>query len=56
MYMRTTQRRDSDGSVVRYVQLAHDRRVDGSTQAQVLLNLGREDKLDPDSLRLMALV
>ena len=51
MYLRTTQRRNADGSVVRYVQLAHNRRVEGSTQAQVLLNLGREDKLDPDSLR-----
>ncbi len=37
--------------MVRYVQLAHNRRVEGTTQAQVLLNLGREDKLDPDSLR-----
>ncbi len=51
MYLRTTQRRNADGSVVRYVQLAHNRRVDGTTQAQVLLNLGREDKLDPDGLR-----
>ena len=51
MYLRTTQRRNADGSVVRYVQLAHNRRVDGTTQAQVLLNLGREDKLDPEGLR-----
>ena len=29
MYLRTTQRRNRDGSVVRYVQLAHNRRVDG---------------------------
>jgi hypothetical protein len=36
---------------VRYVQLAHNHRKDGVTQAQVLLNLGREDKLDPDGLR-----
>ena len=48
MYLRTTSRRNTDGSVVRYVQLAHTRRVEGVTQAQVLLNLGREDKLDPD--------
>ena len=48
MYLRTTSRRNTDGSVVRYVQLAHNRRVEGVTQAQVLLNLGREDKLDPD--------
>jgi hypothetical protein len=51
MYLRTTQRRNRDGSVVRYVQLAHNRRVAGVTQAQVLLNLGREDQLDPDGLR-----
>ena len=29
--------------MVRYVQLAHNRRVEGVTQAEVLLNLGRED-------------
>jgi hypothetical protein len=51
MYLRTTQRKNRDGSVVRYVQLAHNRRVDGVTQAQVLLNLGREDRLDRDGLR-----
>ena len=51
MYLRTTSRRNGDGSVVRYVQLAHNRRVEGVTQAQVLLNLGRQDKLDPDGLR-----
>ncbi len=51
MYLRTTQRRNRDGSVVRYVQLAHNRRVAGVTQAQVLLNLGREDQLDRDGLR-----
>ena len=50
MYLRTTQRKNRDGSVVRYVQLAHNRRVDGVTQAQVLLNLGREDQLDRDGL------
>jgi hypothetical protein len=55
MYLRTTQRRNKDGSVVRYVQLAHNRRVDGTTQAEVLLNLGREKALDRDGLaRLVA--
>jgi len=55
MYLRTTQRKNRDGSVVRYVQLAHNRRVDRVTQAQVLLNLGREDQLDRDGLgRLVA--
>jgi len=55
MYLRTTQRRNKDGSIVRYVQVAHNRRVDGVTQAEVLLNLGREDQLDRDGLvRLVA--
>jgi transposase len=51
MYLRTTQRRNRDGSVVRYVQVAHNRRVEGVTQAEVLLNLGREDRLDAEGLR-----
>jgi hypothetical protein len=55
MYLRTTQRRNKDGGVVRYVQLAHNRRVDGVTQAEVLVSLGREDALDRDGLvRLVA--
>jgi len=55
MYLRTTQRKNRDGSAVRYVQLAHNRRAGGVTQAQVLLNLGREDQLDRDGLgRLVA--
>ena len=54
MYLRTTQRRRRDGSLVRYVQLAHNRRVGGVTQAEVLLNLGREDQLDIDGLRRLA--
>ncbi len=51
MYLRSTQRKNRDGTVVRYVQLAHNRRVEGVTQAEVLLNLGREDRLDSDGLR-----
>jgi hypothetical protein len=54
MYLRSTQRRRKDGSVVRYVQLAHNRRVGGVTRAEVLLNLGREDQLDIDGLRRLA--
>ncbi|MGB9372791.1 MAG: IS1634 family transposase, partial [Jiangellales bacterium] len=55
MYLRTTQRRNKDGSTVRYVQLAHNRRVEGVTQAEVLVPLGREDALDRDGLvRLVA--
>jgi len=51
MYVRTTQRRNKDGSVVRYVALAHNRREGERTKAEVLLNLGREDRLDVDGLR-----
>jgi Transposase DDE domain len=51
MYLRTTQRRNKDGSVVRYVQLAHNRRKGDSTQAEVLINFGREDQLDLVGLR-----
>jgi hypothetical protein len=51
MYVRTTQRRNKDGSVVRYVALAHNRRDGATTKAEVLLNLGREDRLDTDGLR-----
>ena len=51
MYLRTTQRRNGDGSTVRYVQLAHNRRVGGVTQAEVLVNFGREDLLDVAGLR-----
>jgi transposase len=54
MYLRATQRRRKDGSLVRYVQLAHNRRVGGVTQAEVLLNLGREDQLDIEGLRRLA--
>ncbi len=54
MYLRTTQRRNKDGSVVRYLQLAHNRRNGSATQAEVLLNLGREDRLDVEGLRRLA--
>ena len=36
---------------MRYVQLAHNRRVEGVTQAGVLVNFGREDLLDVAGLR-----
>ena len=54
MYLRTTQRRNGDGSVMRYVQLAHNRRVDGVTRAEVLVNFGREDTLDVEGLGRLA--
>jgi hypothetical protein len=54
MYLRATQRRRKDGSLVRYLQLAHNRREGGVTRAEVLLNLGREDQLDVAGLRRLA--
>jgi transposase len=54
MYLRRTQRKRTDGSVVGYVQLAHNRRVGGVTRAGVLVNLGRGDELDIDGLRRLA--
>jgi Transposase DDE domain len=54
MYLRFTQRSNADGSVVRYVALAHNRRVDGRVRPDVLLNLGRVDRLDVDGLQRLA--
>ena len=54
MYLRTIQRRRKDGSLVRYLQLAHNRRMGGVTRAAVLLQLGREDALDVEGLRRLA--
>lgn len=51
MYLRTTSRTNADGSVVRYLALAHNEKVNGQARAKVLLNLGREDRLDHDGLR-----
>ncbi|OHV63671.1 IS1634 family transposase [Pseudofrankia sp. BMG5.36] len=54
MYLRFTQRRNADGSVVRYVALAHNHRVDGAVKPQVLMNLGRVEAVDVDGLRRLA--
>jgi transposase len=54
MYLRFTQRANSDGTVVRYVALAHNRRVDGKVKPDVLMNLGRVDRLDIGGLRRLA--
>ena len=52
MYLRTIQRRNKDGSTVRYVQLAHNvrHRESGNSVARVLHSFGREDTLDRDGL------
>jgi transposase len=51
MYLRTIQRRNRDGSVVRYLQLAHNERNErGTVIARVLHSFGREDQLDRAAL------
>jgi hypothetical protein len=48
MYLRTTKRRKKDGSVVEYLQLAHNVRHPDSRKpvAKIIHNFGRADKLD----------
>jgi len=53
MYLRTTTRRAADGTLVRYLQLAHnvwDPAARRST-VRVLYHFGREDELDRDAIR-----
>lgn len=51
MYVRTIQRRNKDGSVVRYLQLAHNvRKSGGQPAAKVIHSFGREDRLDREAL------
>ncbi|MER7577499.1 hypothetical protein [Streptomyces sp. NPDC126514] len=54
MYLRRTQRKNRDGSVVTYLQLAQNRRSQGKVRAEILVNLGREDTLDRAALRRLA--
>src|SRR5947209_3968241 len=54
MFLRFTSRTNADGSVVRYVALAHNRRVDGRIKPDVLMNLGRADQVDVARLRRLA--
>ena len=56
MYLRISQRHNKDGTVVRYVQIAHNiRHPDtGTPGAQTIYNLGREDNLDRAALRRLA--
>ncbi|MDA8311558.1 MAG: hypothetical protein M0Z46_13295 [Actinomycetota bacterium] len=53
MYLRETRRKNKDGSVVAYLQLAHNERhpVTGSPVAKVIHNFGRADKVDREALR-----
>lgn len=56
MYIRTTTRRNRDGSTVRYLQLAHNERdhQTGVPQARVLYNFGREETVDRAALARLA--
>lgn len=53
VYLRTTQRRNRDGTMVRYLQLAHNQwdPKSGRSKVNVLFNFGREEDLDRDSIR-----
>jgi len=52
VYLRETRRSNRDGSVVRYLQLAHNERhpVSGSPVAKVIHNFGRVEKVDRAAL------
>lgn len=56
MYIRTTSRRNKDGSVVRYLQIAESvwDAAQQRSQTRVLYNLGREDALNGAALRRLA--
>lgn len=56
MYLRTIQRKNKDGTVVRYVQLAHNEwdPVKKQSRAKVMHSFGREDRLDADALGRLA--
>lgn len=53
MYMRRIARKNKNGSVTGYIQLAHNRRdpVTGVPKAEVVYSFGREDQLDVDAIR-----
>jgi len=52
MYLRTTRRKNKNGSTVEYFQLAHNERhpETGKPVARIIHNFGRTDQLDRDSL------
>jgi hypothetical protein len=57
VYLRESRRTNRDGSVVRYLQLAHNERhpQTGNSTAKVIHNFGRADQVDRDALaRLVA--
>jgi transposase len=56
MYLRTTKRRNADGSEIRYYQLAENAwdAARGCAVAKVVYNFGRADQVDGDKLRRLA--
>src|SRR5690349_21066749 len=52
MFLRETRRTNRDGSVVRYLQLAHNERhpVSGNPVAKVIHNFGWADRVDREGL------
>lgn len=56
MYLRTTKRRNADGSEVRYYQLAENvwDAARGCAVAKVIYNFGRADQVDGEKLRRLA--
>ena len=53
MYIRTIKRKNKDGSVVEYVQLAHNVRHSGKKypQAELVYSFGRREQMDIDALQ-----
>ena len=56
MYLRETKRKNADGSVVRYFQLAHNEwdKTKGCAVARVVYNFGRADHVDYNQLKRLA--
>ena len=56
MYIRTTRRRNKDGSVTEYLQLAHNEwdKAARRSAVNVLINLGRKEDVDPQGLERLA--
>ena len=52
VYLRESRRTNRDGSVVRYLQLAHNERnpVSGNPVAKVIHSFGRADQVDREGL------
>ncbi|MBM9538849.1 hypothetical protein JWG43_17420 [Desulfobulbus alkaliphilus] len=52
MYLRTTQRKNKDGTVTVYYQLAHSERhpETGKSSAKIIHSFGRADQVDREAL------